>query len=333
MRQSVLALLFLALLPLPSWAAGCPDPAAAQLARPAPEVPRQAFRSSASSLLAARYQPWHMAHDVLVAEGQAASLVAKFDYDLLLHKDLEGERVHAWLLGAGMSDWEYLGAQLTDSDGKIELPLGTRAVGEYRVHLGVEGDGSRTEGWLSVVPAGQQAVLFDIDGTLTLSDGEAYADYTGVGVATPYAGAADVVRAYRDKGYRILYLTARPYWVTRDGRDWLRAQGLPVWHYRTKMYGGLPTQGGTVAHKADYIRYLREQAGLQIVRAYGNAATDVQAYAEAGLPPQQTWIIGEHAGSEGTQALGGDYLEHLASVVAQTPPAACRQAVAGADRR
>ncbi len=115
------------------------------------------------------------------------------------------------------------------------------------------------------------------------------------------------------------------WWVTRDGRDWLRAQGLPVWHYRTKMYGGLPTQGGTVAHKADYIRYLREQAGLQIVRAYGNAATDVQAYAEAGLPPQQTWIIGEHAGSQGTQALGGDYLEHLASVVAQTPPAACRQ--------
>lgn len=323
MKSRMIAALFSAL-PLLLHAA-CPDYQAPLAAPPLPVLERQPFLKLHNSLLAERYQPWHMVHDVLVADGQSARLVAKFDYDLVMHKDLEGERVHAWLFGSGMQEWESLGVHTTDSDGKIELELAPRPLGDYRVHLRVEGDGSSADGWLTVVEPGREAVLFDIDGTLTLSDGEAYADYAGVRRATPYEQAAQTVQAYRDKGYRILYLTARPYWVTRDGRDWLSEQGLPAWHYRTKMYGGFPTRRGTVAHKADYIRYLREEVGLNIVRAYGNAATDITAYAEAGLPKQETWIIGEHAGKEQTQALQGDYRQHLREVVAATPVAACMQ--------
>lgn len=331
MKPRMIATL-LAALPLLASAA-CPDYQTPLKTPPLPEVARQPFSRLHNSLLAERYQPWHMVHDVLVASGQSARLVAKFDYDLMLHKDLEGERVHAWLFGTGMQAWEELGVHTTDSDGKLELELAPRPVGDYRVHLQVEGDGSTADGWLTVVEPGREAVLFDIDGTLTLSDSEAYADYAGVRQATPYLQAAQTVLAYRDKGYRIIYLTARPYWVTRDGRDWLTAQGLPAWHYRTKMYGGFPTRRGTVAHKADYIRYLREEVGLNIVRAYGNAATDITAYAEAGLPPQETWIIGEHAGKEGTQALAGDYQQHLREVVAPTAQASCRQQAVAAVAR
>lgn len=321
MKSRMIASL-LAALPLLA-AAACPDYQTPLAAPPLPELKRQPFASLHNSLLAERYQPWHMVHDVLVASGQSARLVAKFDYDLVLHKDLQGERVRVWLFGTGMQAWEALGVHVTDDDGKLELELAPRPVGDYRLHLQVEGDGSSAEGWLSVVDPGQEAVLFDIDGTLTLSDSEAYADYTGVRQATAYAQAAQTVTAYRDKGYRIIYLTARPYWVTRDGRDWLTQQGLPAWHYRTKMYGGFPTRRGTVEHKADYIRYLRQDVGLNIIRAYGNAATDITAYAEAGLAKQQTWIIGEHAGKEGTQALQEDYRQHLRELVAPTPVATC----------
>lgn len=312
--------------------AACPDYGASQAAPALPELQRKPFLSRTSSLLAARYQPWHMVHDVLVASGQSGRVIAKFDYDLVLHKDLEGERVHAWLHGGAMSEWEYLGVHTTDSDGKIELELAPRPLGDYRLHMQVEGDGSSADGWLSVVEPGREAVLFDIDGTLTLSDAEAYADYAGVRQATAYAHAPEVVQAYRDKGYRILYLTARPYWVTRDGRAWLGDHALPAWHYRTKMYGGFPTRRGTVAHKADYIRYLREEVGLNIVRAYGNAATDIKAYAAAGLPQDETWIIGEHAGKEGTRVLEGDYRQHYLDVVIPTPAASCQAAALSAAR-
>src|SRR5690606_30183230 len=136
MKSRMIAALFSAL-PLLVHAA-CPDYQAPLAAPPLPVLEQQPFLKLHNSLLAERYQPWHMVHDVLVADGQSARLVAKFDYDLVMHKDLEGERVHAWLFGSGMQEWESLGVHITDSDGKIELELAPRPLGDYRVHLRVE---------------------------------------------------------------------------------------------------------------------------------------------------------------------------------------------------
>lgn len=305
--------------------AACPDYQTAQqppnLAKPA----KKAFRHFGSSLLASIYQPWHMVHDSLVATGQSAMLVGKFDYDAVLHKDLEDERVHVYLYGSGMSGWQYLGSQLTDSDGKIYVSIGPRPAGEYRVRMVVEGDGSSVDGFLSVVEPGRETVLFDIDGTLTINDFEAYADYVGIKTAAAYYYAPETVRAYQQKGYQIVYLTARPYWVTRDAREWFGKQGLLGWHYRSNPYGDGPIPPNTEQHKTDYVRYLRDTVGLKIVRAYGNATTDIAAYANGGIAKADTWIIGSHAGESGTQAIRGDYLGHYSSVVASTPVAACRR--------
>lgn len=98
------------------------------------------FRHFGSQVLAGLYKPWHMVHDQMVRSGQAATVTAKFDYDAVLHKDLEGEYVHAYLYGTGMSGWSYLGRYTTDSDGKVNVALGSRPVGEYRVRFVVEGD-------------------------------------------------------------------------------------------------------------------------------------------------------------------------------------------------
>ncbi|MDK2126144.1 lipin/Ned1/Smp2 family protein [Parachitinimonas caeni] len=305
--------------------AACPDYQTPENPPAAPQAPRQGFRHFGSRLLAGLYKPTHMMHDVMVASGQPITLVGKFDYDPVLHKDLEDERIHVYVYGTGMAGWEYAGNRLTDRDGKIYLDIGTRPVGDYRVRMVVEGDGTVAEGWLSVVEKGREAVLFDIDGTLTINDFEAYADYAGLKTATPYYYAPEVVRAYQQKGYQIIYLTARPYWVTRDAREWFPKMGLLSWHYHSNPYGGGPIPPNTEQFKTDYVRYLRDTVGLKIIRAYGNATTDISAYANGGIAKADTFIIGQHAGKNGTNALGGDYTWHFSQVVTPTPNAACKR--------
>lgn len=302
----------------------CPD---YQIAATPPTLTgpaKKSFRHFGNTLLSRLYKPWHMVHDQIVAQGQAITVSAKFDYDAVLHKDLEDERVHAYLYGTGMAGWQYLGSAMTNSDGKITLALGTRPVGEYQLRVIVEGDLTSASGYVSVVEPGREAVLFDIDGTLTLNDFEAYADYLGIRNAQPHYYAAETVRAYQAKGYQILYLTARPYWVTRDARQWFPWTQLLPWHYHSNPYGDGPIPPNTQQFKTDYVKYLREQVGLNIVRAYGNATTDIAAYADGGLPKAETWIIGENAGRDGTQNVGPDYSYHYFTVVNNTPQASCR---------
>ena len=305
--------------------AACPDYVSAAnppaLAGPA----KKSFSNFGNTLLASWYKPWHMAHDVIAKAGTAATIEAKFDYDLTLHKDLEGEKVHAYIYGTGMTQWQYLGRYTTNSDGKIAVALGARAVGDYVVRFVVEGDLSATSGYLSVVDPGRDAVLFDIDGTLTINDFEAYADYVGVKTATAYAYAPEVVNTYRQKGYQVIFLTARPYWVTKDGREWLGIKNIGQWHYHSNPYGGGPIPPNTQQFKTDYVRYLRNTVGLNIIRAYGNATTDIAAYADGGIPKANTFIIGPNAGASGTQPINGEYGAHHAFVVTPTPDASCRR--------
>ncbi len=304
--------------------AACPDYSTAANPPTLSGPARKAFSHFGNTILAGLYQPWHMAHDVIVKAGQSATITGKFDYDAVLHKDLEGERVHAYLYGTGMQQWQYLGSFITDSDGKVNVPLGVRAVGDYVVRFVVEGDLSSTNGYLSVVDPNRDAVLFDIDGTLTINDFEAYADYVGVKTATAYSYAPQVVNAYRQKGYQVIFLTGRPYWVTKDGLEWLKIQNMGQWHYHSNPYGDGPIPPNTQQFKTDYVRYLRNTVGLNIVRAYGNATTDIAAYADGGIPKAQTYIIGPNAGASGTQPIQGDYTAHYSFVVEPTPVASCR---------
>lgn len=308
----------------PALADSCPD-YTAPLTAPALELPdREGFRHFGNTLLSGIYRPQHMIHDAIVAAANDATLIGKFDYDPVLHKDLEDENIRVYLYGGDMTNWQDLGRYRTDSDGKIYVPV-NKAVGEYRVRMVVEGDLTTVDGYLSVVDPGRQAVLFDIDGTLTLNDFEAYADYVGIKTAQAHAYAPETVEAYRDKGYQILYLTARPYWVTSDARPWFDHYGLLPWHYHSNPYGDGPIPPNTLSFKTDYVRYLKDTVGLDIIRAYGNADTDIAAYAAAGIAKTDTWIIGRHAGEDGTQAIGDDYSYHFSTVVANTPEADCRR--------
>jgi phosphatidate phosphatase PAH1 len=299
----------------------CPDYESA-LNPPAFDAPsRRGFRHWGNNWLTWLYRPWHMVHDAIVPVGTSATVVGKFDYDAVLHKDLEDENIKVYITGTGMAGWQYLGRYRTNSDGKISVNAGARPVGEYRVRMVVEGDLSHADGYLSVVEPGRQAVLFDIDGTLTTNDFEAAADYLGIKTASTYSYATETVQAYKDRGYQVIYLTGAPYWVTRDRREWFDRIGLQDYHYHSNPYGGGPIPPDTQGYKTDYLNYLLADVGLDIVRAYGNADTDIAAYAAAGLPKAETWIIGENAGADGTQALNGSYYTHFYNVVANTAPA------------
>ena len=266
---------------------------------------------STGLLVTTQGSPYHMAHDLFLQEGQNGTLTAKFDYGSVFHKDLEDEYVYAYLIGDRMAGWEALGKYKTDSDGKINIPINNRGVGKYIVRCVVAGDLTESYGLVSVVKNGSKAVVFDVDGTLTTSDMEAVTDYLGISTAAEYASAQAVVKYYFDRGYEIIYLTARPYWVCKDSRDWFIKKGFVIANLKLALSNDISlSPSATESYKRDYLLQLKNTVGLAIVRAYGNATTDIQAYAEAGIPLADTFIIGANAGLSGTQALNPDYAAH-----------------------
>ncbi len=311
---------------VPATYKNCPDYQAV-LNLPELKGPEQKeFDSLQNRILSKLHSPYHMVHDEVINPGEEVTIVGKFDYSRMHHKDLEGEIIHAYLYGTGMDNWQHLGQFITDSDGKVYVPITLRSAGEYIVRMIVEGDLTQADGFISVVPRGQETVLFDIDGTMTKKDFDQVGDYLGTSVAEAWEYVKETVQAYIDKGYRVIMVTGRPYWNTRDTREWFTSViNLPQWHLRTNDDGGSPLDYETENFKRTYLSYLQKAKGLKIIRAYGNASTDITAYADSGIPREDTWIIGDNAGKQGTQGIFDDYTNHYSEVVQPTPEAACRR--------
>lgn len=288
---------------------------------PPPAKGVSSFRHLGSRALALT-TPWHDGEDAIAVQGERATVRAKLAYGPT-SKDLEDEWVEVWIDRCGELEW--LDSVLTDDDGRIALQLDAAllpGVGRHRLHFRVEGDGTLTSATLWVLPIGSRIAVFDIDGTLTTSDWELFEDLVD-DVFAPIlhghapdarAGASEITRARDEQGYVILYLTGRPYWLTQRSREWLAARGMApgalVTTRRTSQM--LPTESGVGTFKADVLAEL-ELLGLDIDIAYGNASTDVFAYAEAGIDADATFILGRHGGEAGTVALGESYEEQLAT--------------------
>ncbi|MCB9548809.1 MAG: hypothetical protein H6706_23640 [Myxococcales bacterium] len=281
-----------------------------------------------SPMTASAGDPHHSAVEPTVNPGQAFSFDGKFAYGVF-SEDLEGERVEVWLREAPCGAWERFAQDRTDSDGRTSTPHpGFDAEGTHDFRLRVPGDNSVAPGAVRVVPRGRQAVVFDVDGTLTIGDSEIFQEVLLGSDPEMYEGALDVVWAWADAGYFIVYMTGRPYFLNPATRRWLERHGFPPGPVRTtdSLSEALPTADGVQTYKRNWINHLRESAGLDFVAAYGNADTDVCGYAQANIPPSVTWIIGPHGGEacqgfQATQAVT-DYPTHLARDLADLPPAA-----------
>ncbi|GGY47925.1 hypothetical protein GCM10011297_20980 [Bacterioplanes sanyensis] len=301
----------------------CTDYAAVQQA-PEFNFPQQQDFTHFGNRLLALDKPFHMGHDKIVSAGQATSLVGKFDYGAVFHKDLEGEPVQAFLTGTGKDDWQYLGQFTTNDDGKIFVPVDGQQEGQYVVRMVVLGDLSYTDVYLTAVEPGRKAVVFDIDETLTKSDLEQILDYTGIEAADPRPAAGQLVQEYIDRGYHPVFVTARTYWYAKGTRRWLRdTLNLPDFTLRTTF----ANQQGlfeTAQYKTEVMQAMQD-AGVEFVRAYGNADTDAEAFANVGIPLSETYMIGKNAGINGTQAITAEgYQQHIADVVLNTPHSGCQ---------
>jgi phosphatidate phosphatase PAH1 len=139
-------------------------------------------------------------------------------------------------------------------------------------------------------------------------------------------GADLVVGRYAAQGYQPVYLTARPAVLDLVSRRWLAEHGFPAGPVHTTVSLGeaLPTNGGVGTYKRDQLRAWEHSPGLVFVAAYGNATTDIFAYAQAGISPSVTYIVGDHGGEAAagyapTQAVT-DFVSHLHDL-ASLPPA------------
>jgi phosphatidate phosphatase PAH1 len=180
---------------------------------------------------------------------------------------------------------------------------------------------------LSPVPA----IVTDIDGTLTLSDAEfvtQVVDATYVPVAQPDAAA--LITELYDRGYLILYLTARPETLAlsdgtsaRDATEkWLEDEGFPMDSKRTALVlspDAVATGDPTIAYKLGAVQEYQAE-GWQFDYGYGNATTDASAYLQAGIPAEDVYLVGSNTGDQGTATVSGDgWTDHLATVVTPMP--------------
>lgn len=297
-----------------SWCVGAPfTPALAQ-----------GWDHLASELVAALGSPGHSMQDVLATPGAAVVVRGKFAYGSI-SKDLEGERIRLYL--DDCSGWRSVGEATTSSDGRVAFALAeTLAVGVYDVRLEALGDASVAPGRIWVLPAGTRLAIADIDGTLTTSDEELVQDvltdlfapiFSGDDVPSAWPGGAALTHALADRGWVVVYLTGRPYWLTGKTRDWLSAGGFATGalHTTDSNSEALPIESSVGAYKLAFLEGLEAQ-GFVLDQAYGNATTDVFAYGGAGISPERTWIIGPNAGVGGTRAVDGSWQPRADEVLA-----------------
>jgi phosphatidate phosphatase PAH1 len=239
--------------------------------------------------------PHHASTDSIVNPGDPAVVTGKFAYGPT-SKDLEGEDVSMYLRMAPCKGWQRVATGRTGNTGEVSFTIPTStipAVGTYAYQLVVHGDLSRAHGSIYVLERGTRVVVFDVDGTLTTGDSQLAQQLVLGHDADMRVDADQVVKAYAKAGYVPIYITGRPYFLRRGTASWLRRHMFPRGPLITTdgLTAARPSRGRVGKFKRQRLIGLQDR-GLEIVAAYGNAHTDVCAYAEAGIDPDVTYILG-----------------------------------------
>lgn len=213
------------------------------------------------------------------------------------------------------------GRQATNEEGRYQFNLADFGlIGPHqRIYSVLEGDGSCSAHHLFTLPAGAKIVITDIDGTLTLSDSELFSQISdGNYKPKQNTGADRLMKAWAEKGYQPVYLTARPHLFRSETRAWLEEQGFPAGPIITANQ--LVFGNSARTYKGTWVKRIQEELGWVIAAAYGNADSDINAYEDGGILKELTFIIGEHAGTSGTMPIAGaDFSGHIQEFVAGQP--------------
>lgn len=232
-----------------------------------------------------------------------------------------GEFVSFWVEDG--TSWKSLGREQTDSDGLYAFSLTDFAGGAPpRISYSIlEGDGSCAEHYTFLLPKGAKVIVTDIDGTLTSSDDELFKQIDDGNYDPQENKSASVLmNRWAKKGYQVVYLTARPHLFRSETRSWMVEHGFPEGPVITANQ--LVFSESARTYKRAWVNRITKDFGWDVTAAYGNAGSDIDAYEDAGIPKEITFIIGEEAGSSGTVAIGdNDYTSHISEFVDAQPDA------------
>lgn len=250
------------------------------------------FRHTISRITAATAFANHRGRDMFYNPGDDVWVMGKLAYGVV-DKDLEDEDVDVYLQRDCDSGWEYVATTKTskegthatvegvqDTGGRVyfevpaELELG---LGRHRFELVAAGDLTHTSVYVDIVPDGQPIVVSDVDGTLTTNEAiEFPAMLLGL---TPPAndGAPELLTALASKGYRVLYVTARPEYLGRRTHDFLRERGFPEGIVHTTLTGLGASGSGAAKYKTAELQAIGDR-GLVPTWAFGNRDSDADTY-------------------------------------------------------
>ncbi len=285
---------------------------------PATSVEQRWDHRIASPLVTALGSPYHGSSDTVTNPGMSVDVSARFVYGPSA-KDLEDETILAYV-EHGDCQWQAIDSALTDGDGVARFSLARdtfATTGAYNIEFVVRGDDSRVRSTIWVVAPGTDAVVFDIDGTLTTGDSEIFKEVLLGKIPEMYSSANQVTRRYKGANYFPIYITGRPVYLDLMTSQWLVDHGMPTGPLQLTT-GILQAAFEVERYKRDTLVSLSERVGIDLKVAYGNATTDICAYATAGIDPDATYIIGKHGGKacQGFSATTAvtDYPSHLDSL-------------------
>ncbi len=288
---------------------------------PPPTLPGQEEESSGYS----------RGRDMMYVEGDEQWIIAKFTkWGFPSDKDITGGTVHVFLDRGCSGDWIELGTTVTTDDGDhptiegvddsggrvfFKIPVEeTLEPGRHRVHLIEDDEWETAELLIDIVPAGAPFFVSDVDGTLTTSENEEAWDFLldNLPDANPFAAQALTLLA--NKGYRPMYITARPEWLDRRTRQFVAVRNFPPGLvHTTTVYGGA-NGDAAAAYKTGEFAMLA-QKGLVPSFVFGNKASDGTAFDNAGVQPLDHRIFFQYTDVEGGRRIES-YEELLAEFAA-----------------
>ncbi|WAR03801.1 PITM1-like protein [Mya arenaria] len=270
--------------------------------------PREKWQKKRNMYKVRNLQPNHRGNDVLVLEDHTQKITAKFMYGPLDMTSLSGEKTDVHVM-SGLGEWTYMGTEVTDGHGRLSFTIpADRQLpqGIHPVKLVVRVDHTTADLFLAVLPPKTETVVFSIDGSFTASVSIMGKD------PKVKPGAVDVVRHWQERGYLIMYVTARPDMQHNKVVAWLAQHNFP--HGMVTFMVGFSKD--PLKQKFNYLRGLQKQAQLSFRAGYGSSK-DINGYRDLGLTQEKIFIVGKANKKQQNLAtfISAGYAAHLENLM------------------